>query len=1318
MVIIVAGLLGAGLTGASHEGKRDATPAGRTTASERISEDWFGRATEEIRLSEYHFSLQDDGSWWAPNRAHDLRSRLDTSGVQVISRTKGADIQEGGWELHLALRSYGREGDLNVVLPAHAEASGPRATYRRGPITEWYVNDERGLEQGFTIDAALPSPGDPDSPLVLEMSLSGTLSGFLSGDSRSVSFRSNSGQESLRYHELKVYDARASELDARLAVIPDGLRIVIADRDAVYPLTIDPLLTTAQTVEPDAKNSSFGFSVATAGNVNGDAWSDVIIGAPKFDGGQTDEGRVFVYHGTASGLPTTVAWTAESNQACSCQNGTKAAEFGTSVGTAGDVNGDGYSDVIIGAPYWDEDSIEQDAGRVFVWYGGSGGLGDMGNGTPMNADWQVGPAFDKLLAYFGYSVGTAGDVNGDGYSDVIIGAHQQNNAQVREGMAHVFHGSSTGLPNPAEPAWTGEGNQSGSFLREALFGYSVGTAGDVNGDGYSDIIVGAVYYDNGTEDEGRVFVYHGSTNGLPEGEFAWAWAAESDQAGAPLFGSSVGTAGDVNGDGYSDVIVGAPNYDNPESNEGAAFVWYGGGSGLGPQGNPGNADWIRDGGNQQDAGFGASVGTAGDVDGDGFGDVIVGSPYWESIGTQSEEGRAWVFEGAASGLSTTPVWTQESNYSGARFGFSAATAGDIDGDGFSDVIVGSYQWESGSNHVDEGRAWVYRGSLAGLGTTSGWIGEGDNQAGSRFGVVASAGDVNGDGFSDLIIGAPGFDAAFNDEGRVFMYHGSPSGPVAASWTAVGGQAGAGFGLSVASAGDVNGDGYGDVIIGALGFDNPEIDEGRVFVYLGDAAGLGSSPAWTAQSDQAGAWLGYAIGTAGDVNGDGFSDVIVSAPRYDGDQVLEGKVFIWYGGTDDLGADGTPSNADWSAESNVGPPAFSPWFGSSAGTAGDVNRDGFSDIIVGAVDYASSAGRAFVWLGSESGLNSGVNGTPANAAWIADSNQSGALLGYSAATAGDVNGDGYSDVIVGAPLYSFGLNGFSGKAFVWYGGSGDLGANGTPNNADWIAESNQNGNYFGSGVASAGDVNGDGFSDVLVGAHLHNNPESDEGRAFLWLGSSTGLPGGTGTPLNAAWSVESNQADAHLGYFRGLKPAGDVNGDGFGDVIVGAEDYDDGSSVNEGRAWLYYGNVGSNGAPGKPRAPMQIRSAGVVPISPLGKSDSSGGFRLRVIGRTPAGRGKVRLQWEVKPLATAFDGLGLGQGSIVDTGSPGPEGSFVTLEENVTGLAAGTVYKWRVRILWTTPGIGTLPSNPFHMQRSPWFTLPHNNVTEADLRTAP
>jgi hypothetical protein len=209
----------------------------------------------------------------------------------------------------------------------------------------------------------------------------------------------------------------------------------------------------------------------------------VIVGADWYDNVQPDEGKAYVYHGSASGLAPAANWTAESDQ--------PGAQFGNSVSTAGDVNGDGYSDVIVGAYLFDNG--QPDEGRTFVYHGSASGLA-------ATASWTA--ESDQQSAYFGYSVSAAGDVNGDGYSDVIVGANQFDNAETDEGRTYIYYGSSSGLPLIA--IWTAESNQA-----SALFGNSVSTAGDINGDGFSDVIVGSLGFDNGQVNEGRAFVYYG-----------------------------------------------------------------------------------------------------------------------------------------------------------------------------------------------------------------------------------------------------------------------------------------------------------------------------------------------------------------------------------------------------------------------------------------------------------------------------------------------------------------------------------------------------------------------------------------------------------------------------------------------------------------------------------------------------------------------------------------------------------------------------------------------------------------------------------------
>ncbi len=164
----------------------------------------------------------------------------------------------------------------------------------------------------------------------------------------------------------------------------------------------------------------------------------------------------------------------------------------------------------------------------------------------------------------------------------------------------------------------------------------------------------------------------------------------------------------------------------------------------------------------------AAVGTAGDVNGDGCSDIIVGAPLWN--GGLDSEGKAFVYHSSGASLYLTPAWTKESDQAAAHFGCSVGTAGDVNGDGYADVIVGAKWWNGAL--ANEGSAWVYYGSATGVHVAPDWH-AGGGQEYAEFGTsVATAGDVNGDGYADVIVGAPRYDEAFSQEGQASVFYGN------------------------------------------------------------------------------------------------------------------------------------------------------------------------------------------------------------------------------------------------------------------------------------------------------------------------------------------------------------------------------------------------------------------------------------------------------------------------------------------------------------------------------------------------------------------
>jgi hypothetical protein len=423
-----------------------------------ISPNWWATVQNDIRRSEYHITWQDrthlkdiKAAYQAPNRAHNLRTYFTQEGIRVIPRT--AKIPE--WEWGMKLTGLGYTGHIRSVDFAELKTNGNRMEYHRGDLVEWYINDSRGLEQGFTLKKPPVSSlktKDPKSgiqnqksEISLEISLTGNVIPTINKEGTAIEFSAPDGTRVIRYSELHVYDDTGRELPARFSLLHGQsgnqypatqsvpcearslllrgkIQIVFDTSNAIYPITIDPLAIFPNwTAESDQEDALFGWSVCTAGDVNGDGYSDVIVGVPYYDNDQSDEGRAFVYHGSASGLGATAAWTAESGQ--------EDAYFGCSVSTAGDVNGDGYSDVIVGAYGYDNDQSYE--GRAFVYHGSASGLG-------ATAAWTA--ESNQVGARFGYSVSTAGDVNGDRYSDVIVGAYGYDNGETNEGRASVYYG--------------------------------------------------------------------------------------------------------------------------------------------------------------------------------------------------------------------------------------------------------------------------------------------------------------------------------------------------------------------------------------------------------------------------------------------------------------------------------------------------------------------------------------------------------------------------------------------------------------------------------------------------------------------------------------------------------------------------------------------------------------------------------------------------------------------------------------------------------------------------------------------------------------
>ncbi|MBI4917379.1 MAG: FG-GAP repeat protein [Acidobacteria bacterium] len=429
----------------------------------------------------------------------------------------------------------------------------------------------------------------------------------------------------------------------------------------------------------------------------------------------------------------------------------------------------------------------------------------------------------------------------------------------------------------------------------------------------------------------------------------------------------------------------------------------------------------------------------------------------------------------------------------------------------------------------------------------------------RFDLGRTPQDFDGDGFSDVVAGAPAQDGTATDEGAAYVFLGSAAGLASTPSRTLANpdhSTGGGFGFSTAAAGDLNADGFVDLAVGAPTDALPVFNGGRVFVYLGSAAGVPAAPSaiLVNPAGQAGGQFGVAVAAAGDVNGDGFDDLVAGAHRQDGTATDQGAAWIFFGS-----AAGIATAPDITLPAAV-PEAFCE-FGRSVAGAGDLDADGFADVVVGAPyqdNGADDEGAAYVYLGAASG--------PATVPSVSlddPTNQADARFGAWVATAGDININGYSELLVGAPAQA-NPTASEGNVYVYYGI-----ATGVPTvpSGTFDNPGAQSG-WFGTSAASVGDVNGDVNPDIAIGAPFQDSGATDEGNAFLYNGCYCGVI--RTTPVTTTLDNPDDQANGHFG--QAVSGGGDVNRDGFADLVVGASSQDEDPADREGMLFVYHGST--------------------------------------------------------------------------------------------------------------------------------------------------
>jgi hypothetical protein len=1068
-------------------------------------------------------------------------------------------------------------------------------------------------------------------------------------------------------------------------------------------------------------NNKFGFALAFLGDMDGDGVSEIAVGNPGDDTGNNDAGAVWILFmnadGTTKGDEVKIA-----NGAGGLPAGSLAISdmFGTSVANAGDLDEDGVEDLVVGmrgaiwiillnlngtahSTFEISDGLRGfpsgvlDLSDQFGW--SVAGIGDLD--FDGNLDIAVGAPFDPIVtakgavwilflnssdwvksavkidedslyiaieadAYFGYALSDAGDVDGDGIRDLMVGAPGARSVMLvfmlRDGTAKdvVKIGADT-------PQLIAAGIETGDY-----FGQAVAATGDLDGDGVGDFAVGAPVDDDGAVDSGSVFLLlMTASNGVRAVLKISATAGHFP--GAILEDERFGTAlsvTDLDGDGVRDLAIGVPHFSSGRGGFWTAFLggelarvrrstsmvvgerkvsddsgnfagilydeaYFGGAScPLGDLNGDGTPDVLVSSYNQglggvlwtlfmkgdgavksfvkiNEAGggsvplvsgeaFGLSLATLGDVDGDGVTDVAAGSPYEDVF--HFKAGAAWILFMKADGSvkSAQKISHEEGGFAPASwcdtFGFSLAGTGDVDGDGVPDLAVGAPSSASCPN----GTVWIL--NLAANGTvksfasvdaeTPGMSGVGPYDA---FGAsMASLGDLDGDGFGELAIGAT--DYLLGDPGgrtgAVHVVFLGANSTVSSHVRISQGESGfpttsvkiTNFGFSLGCAGSLDSDHVPDLLIGETKSADRGPYTGAVWVLLlrtdgtvRESTKIGYYGEGFLGDIHSGDAFGFSVASAGDVNGDGAVDIAVGAGLDDGDganrgavwfltlrpAALAGKAVSEFGEISE-GAGGFSGDLDSGDQ-----------FGGACVSVGDLDDDGVQDVAVGAPgddDGGANAGAVWILFMNANGTARDQQKISATAGGFSGSLAAGDLFGWSLEALGDLDGDGAPDLAVGAVGdLEGGLS--TGAVWILF-----LNRNGTVASHQKIGATSGNfsgvitSTRFGFALACPGDADGDGVADLVVGAPFDSDGGTFRGAIWVLFLASNGTVSGHQKISDTAGNFSGGLSDACL-FGSALTSVGDMDANGVVDVAVGAPVFSD-KGFQRGALWILFLASGS------------------------------------------------------------------------------------------------------------------------------------------------
>ncbi|MCP4962437.1 MAG: hypothetical protein GY925_24600, partial [Actinomycetia bacterium] len=815
--------------------------------------------------------------------------------------------------------------------------------------------------------------------------------------------------------------------------------------------------------------------------------------------------------------------------------------FGASTASIGDLDGDGIVDITVGAYGDDDGGIDRGAAHVLFLNA---------DGT-VKAEQKISSVTGGLtgpldnLDYFGYSVAGVGDLDGDGIVDIAVGAFLDDDGGSARGAVYVLFLNADGTVKAEQKISSTTGGFTGPLDNNDQFGQSVAGVGDLDGDGIVDIAVGAATDDDGGSARGAVYVLLLNADGTVKAE--QKISSTTGGLTGPLdnndwFGQSVAGVSDLDGDGIVDITVGTHGDDDGGTDRGAAYVLF-----LNADGTVKAEQKISSvtggltGPLDDNDRFGYSVAGVGDADGDGNADIAVGAYVDDDGGS----GRGAVYVLFLNADGTVKAEQKISSTNGGLtgplddsdyFGRSVAGMGDLDGDGTVDIAVGAHSDDDGG--TDRGAVYVL--NLACLDSDTDGLCDLEEDANTDLDgdpATNPGPDTDGDTTPNYLdpdddgdgtpTSAENADPNADGDPRDALdsdWDGQPDyldlpitvatdGTVAVEQKisdTVGGLTTTlddsdQFGRSVASIGDIDGDGIVDVVVGAHADDDGGADRGAVYVLFLNADGtvkaeqkisstIGGLTGPLDNSD----FFGYSVGGVGDVDGDGIVDVVVGAYGDDDGGSDRGAVYVLF-----LNTDGTVK-AEQKISSTTGgltgPLDDSDWFGFSVGGVGDVDGDGMVDVAVGTWgddDGGTNRGAVYVLFLNADGTVKAEQKISSTTGGLTGPLDDTDYFGVSIGGVGDVDGDGMVDVAVGAYTDDDGGSD-RGAVYVLFLNAADAGRaeQKISSTTGGLTGPLDNSDFFGYSVGGVGDVDGDGMVDVAVGTWGDDDGGTNRGAVYV------------------------------------------------------------------------------------------------------------------------------------------------------------------------------------------------------------------------------